>query len=203
MAAARAATLLLPATAIVGDTHAAHLVAAILLLAPTLLFARNLLLRRASAHVEASTNTPNFSGTWLNTSLQGDAARFYTAVGVAKSTLLALQQNNFGVNTITHTISMDRSAITTAINYPTPMRVHNKIDGREHVASRTSVDGEIIGQERYRAFWEHGKHGTTLVMDRAKGASYSWRRWLHSDRVMVVELDTGRGQKLRRIFHRV
>ena len=196
MAAARAAVLLMQ-QAVLGESTAVLAVAFTIGLAIWL--ARWL---RASKRTEAP--IPNFSGTWLYTSLQGDAARFYTAVGVAKKALLELQENNFGVNSITHTISMDATSITTAINYPTPMRVRNTIDGRTHVASRTSADGETIGQERYRAFWERGtKNGTTLVMDRSMGTLYSWRRWLHNDRVMVVELDTGRGQKLRRIFHRV
>ena len=200
---------LLPApvlTSIAGEESAPYIAVAAVLL-PTLL----LLLRclggggrgkGASARKPAASGpTADLSGTWLNTSLEGDAALFYTAVGVSKGALTVLQAHEYGVGTITHAISMQANlnAITTAINWPTPVRVTNIIDGVERVATRfDATTGASVGQERYTAYWQKG----VLVVERVAGSAYHWRRWLRSDRVMVVELDTGRGVKLCRVFEK-
>ena len=137
----------------------------------------------------------DFTGSWLNVELEGDAEQFYASIGMPSHELKSFADRAYGVGHIIHTIRMDATQIETVINYPTKATVVHLLDGAEHTCSIGA--NSVHGPERYRAAW---RGDGSLHVSRYP-RSYDFNRSLQNGK-MVVELCSTTGQKLVRTFER-
>jgi len=163
------------------------------LLLPVLIWLMSALTSRKSRAAAAGPPS-DFSGEWLNVSLEGDAHAFYGSIGLSDDSLERFAADSFGVGKITHAIEMDAARLQTKINFPTEVTVCHVLDGCEH--SHAPRRG-AAGTERYSATWESCG---SLLVTRAP-PNYDFRRSLQGDR-MVLEMFTGDGLRLVRTFVR-
>jgi hypothetical protein len=139
----------------------------------------------------------DFSGRWLNTDIEGDAATFFKD-GAEESWARrkAMSLAGYGVARLVHTITMGPgSAVTTTLSGgPRVLMVTHHADGQEHSPPPDNA-GRV---HRYVARWE----GAALVTRSVGGSTFDMRRTLAGGRMRLELSFPAKGLSITRVFEK-
>ena len=141
---------------------------------------------------------PDFTGTWLNTEIEGDVDTFFSeGMGIGWMQRKGMQLAKYGKGSLTHTIVQTETCLTATLNLPS-------------VATFEMVFGETLeaddtkgGKTQTKYTWVTDESGAEVLKGEClDGKTFDLTRSMVGDK-MCVELSFPRkGLSMKRLFTR-